>query len=111
MWRSGTGRVVEWWLNQKLDGEWSLPISHVQGFRPVGGYLVGTSTTLEFVPNRFEVLVGGTTWSAPLADIEQVSLGRRRLRIVTRGNGGGRQTLYTNRPRAVRRHLAELLPH
>ena len=105
------GRVVEWWIDRKrtlLEGEglWALPISHVQGFRPVGGYLVGTSTTLEFVPNRFEVLVGGSGWTAPLTDIEHVKLGARRLDIVT---GGGRRTLRTFRPKAVRQHLGHLL--
>jgi hypothetical protein len=103
------GRVADWWLNRSVDGDWQLPISSVQGFRPVGGYLIGTSTTIEFVPNRFEALVGGSSWTAPVSEIEIVTLGRRRLRIVGVGGGGGSQTLLTNRPRAVRRHLSSFL--
>jgi hypothetical protein len=101
------GRVADWWLNRSVDGDWQLPISSVQGFRPVGGYLIGTSTTIEFVPNRFEALVGGSPWTAAVSEIETVTLGRRRLRIVAAG--GGSQTLFTNRPQAVRRHLASFL--
>jgi hypothetical protein len=46
------GRGVDWWLNRHPGGDWRVRISNVQGFRPVGGYLIGTSTTIEFVPNR-----------------------------------------------------------
>jgi hypothetical protein len=105
------GRVADWWLNRKLDedGDWRVPISNVQGFRPVGGYLIGTSTTLEFVPNRLEALVGASSWTAAVSDIDSVTLGRGRLRIVAAETAGGNQTLCTHRPRAIKRHLAPLL--
>ena len=101
------GRINDWWLNRTVTAEWRLPISSFQGFRPVGGFLIGTATGIEFVPNRFEALVGGSSWSADLNDIENVTLGRRRLRITT--DVGRHRLLFTNRPKAVRRHLADLL--
>jgi hypothetical protein len=103
------GQISDWWLNRTVDGDWQLPIKSVQGLRPVGGYLVGTATTLEFVPNRFEALVGATSWTTSMADIESVTLGRRRLRIVSH-DAAGSHTLYTSRPKAVRARLATLLP-
>ncbi len=102
------GQLSNWWLNRTVEADWLLPISSVQGFRPVGGYLIGTGTAVEFVPNRFEAAVGGSAWRAALDDIQTVSLGRRRLRIVS---SQGSKTLFTNRPKAVRRHLAALLDH
>ena len=102
-------QLADWWLNRRLDGDWQVPISSVQGFRPVGGYLVGDERTIEFVPNRFEVLVGAAAWVAAVADIQSVTLGRRRLRIISPDAAGGSRTLYTNRPKAVRRCLAALL--
>lgn len=44
-----------------------------------------------------------------MSEIESVTLGRRRLRIVAAEGAGGSQTLFTNRPRAIRRHLASFL--
>lgn len=98
------GQLSDWWLNRTVTAEWQLPISSVQGFRPVGGYLIGTPEAIEFVPNRFEALIGGAPWVARRDEIESITLGRRRLRIIS--TGGRRQTLYTNRPATVRRHLA-----
>jgi len=103
------GQFNDWWLNRRVVGDWSLPISSLQGFRPVGGYLIGTSTSIEFVPNRFEALVGGSSWLTRMDTIEIVTLGRRRLRIVSADGAGGSQTLFTHRPKALRRHLAALL--
>lgn len=103
------GRINDWWLNRTVTAEWRLPISSFQGFRPVGGFLIGTSTSIEFVPNRFEALFGGSSWSTELSSIEGVSLGRRRLRITSAGFDGQSRILFTNRPQAVRRHLAALL--
>lgn len=98
------GQFRDWWLNRVVDGDWQLPISSVQRHRPVGGYLIGTATSLEFVPNRFEALIGGSSWMVAVDDVESITLGRRRLRIVS--TVGDQQTLFTNRPQAVRRHLA-----
>jgi hypothetical protein len=108
------GQFTDWWLNRPANPDrqidWELPISSVQKFRPVGGYLIGTSTTLEFEPNRFEALIGGTPWVISREHIQQLTLGRRRLQIVTGGDDGSR-TLFTNRPATIRRHLQDLLPH
>jgi len=101
------GRINDWWLNRTVTADWRLPISSFQGFRPVGGFLIGTSTSIEFVPNRFEALAGGSSWSTELDSVETVSLGLRRLRITSVDDGPSR-ILFTNRPRAVRRHLAAL---
>jgi hypothetical protein len=103
------GRTADWWSNRTLGGDWQVPISSLQRFRPVGGYLIGTATSIEFVPNRFEALVGGTSWTASFSDIEDVTLGRRRVRLVRSEQAGGNRTLFTNRPKAVRRHLTPLL--
>jgi hypothetical protein len=103
------GQVADWWLNRRLDGEWQVPISSVQGFRPIGGYLVGTASSIEFVPNRFEAMVGASSWSTSVADIQSVSLGRGRLRIVCPDEAGGTRTLRTNRPKALRKCLAALI--
>ena len=97
------GQLSDWWLNRTVTADWQLPISSIQGFRPVGGYLIGTSETIEFVPNRFEAMIGGAPWVARRDEIESISLGHRRLRIISTS---GRQTFCTNRPAAVRRHLA-----
>lgn len=103
------GHIADWWLNRKVDAEWSIPMSSVQGFRPVGGFLLGSGTTIEFVPNRFEVLVGGSAWTTSLNDVKRITLARRRLRIESVDATGTSRTLFTNRPRAVRRHLGALL--
>jgi hypothetical protein len=103
------GQIADWWSNRALGGDWQMPISSFQRFRPVGGYLIGTATTIEFVPNRFEALIGGSGWTASLSDIESVTFGRRHVRLVRSENAGGNQTLCTNRPKAVRRNLASLL--
>jgi len=102
------GRINDWWLNRAVTADWRLPISSFQGFRPVGGFLIGTATSIEFVPNRFEALVGGAAWSTDLSSIEGVTLGRRRLRITSAADSQSR-ILFTNRPQAIRRHLAALL--
>lgn len=102
-------RFADWWSARELDAEWRTPIKSVQGFRPVGGYLIGTATHLEFVPNRLEAMVGAKPWTAATDDIQDITLGRRRLRIVSAGDSGGTHTLYTNRPGAVRKHLGALL--
>jgi hypothetical protein len=105
------GQVTDWWLNRGTDDarqfDWELPISSVQRFRPVGGYLLGTATALEFIPNRFEARVGGAPWVTPLTDLQSVTLGRRRLQLIV--TGAPTRTLYTNRPQALRRHLRGLL--
>jgi hypothetical protein len=101
------GQFNDWWLNRTVVGDWWLPISSFQRFRPVGGFLIGTSTSIEFVPNRFEALVGGSSWLVPMDRIEIVTLGRRRLRIVSADAAS--QTLFTHRPNALRRNLAALL--
>jgi hypothetical protein len=103
------GRIADWWLNRKVDADWSMPISNVQGFRPVGGFLIGSAGTIEFVPNRFEAMIGGTAWTASVNNVRSVTLGRRRLRIEVQDAAGSTRTLFTNRPKAVRRHLAGLL--
>jgi hypothetical protein len=103
------GQFNNWWLNRTVIADWWLPISSLQGFRPVGGFLIGTSTSIEFVPNRFEALIGGSPWLAPMDRIEVVTLGRRRLRIVSTDDAAGGRTLFTHRPNAVRRNLAALL--
>jgi hypothetical protein len=107
------GRVADWWMNRRLDGDWQMPISNVQGFRPVGGYLIGTSTSIEFVPNRFEALVGGSAWTTSVNEIDSVTVGRRGLRIAVTVAGpagaAASQTLFTNRPATARRHLARFL--
>jgi hypothetical protein len=101
------GRINNWWLNRTVTADWRLPISCVQGFRPVGGFLIGTAAAIEFVPNRFEAMVGGSAWRIDLDDITAVTLGRHRLRITLAAAES--RTLFTNRPQAVRRHLAALL--
>jgi hypothetical protein len=63
--------------------------------------------SIEFVPNRFEALIGGSSWLVPMDRIENVTLGRRRLRIVS--DDAGCQTLLTHRADALRRNLAALL--
>jgi hypothetical protein len=98
------GQLSDWWLNRAVTADWQLPISSFQGFRPVGGYLIGTPETIEFVPNRFEAMIGGAPWVARRDEIESITLGRRRLRIIS--TTGQRQTFCTNRPAAVRRLLA-----
>ena len=103
------GQMADWWSNRTLGGDWYMPISSFQRFRPVGGYLIGTSTTLEFVPNRFEALIGGSGWTASLSDIESITVGRRHVQLVRSEQAGGSRTLCTHRPKAVRRNLAELL--
>ena len=103
------GQIADWWSNRALGGDWQMPISSFQRFRPVGGFLIGTSTTLEFVPNRFEALIGGSGWTVSLKDLEGVSLGRRHVQLIRSEEAGGSRTLCTNRPKAVRRNLAELL--
>lgn len=99
-------QLTDWWLNSELNSDWRVPISSVQGFRLVGGFLLGTATHLEFIPNRLEAMVGAASWNVALTDVRDATLGRRRLRIET---VGGRRTLFTNRPALVRRHLDELL--
>ena len=103
------GRSANWWANRTLAGDWQVPIRSFQGFRPVGGYLVGTTSSIEFVPNRFEALIGGSSWTAPLSGLESVTVGRRRLQLVWATDAGGSRTLCTSRPQAVQRHLAALL--
>jgi hypothetical protein len=102
------GQFNDWWLNRTVVGDWWLPISSFQRFRPVGGFLIGTATSIEFVPNRFEALVGASSWLVPMDRIEFVTLGRRRLRIVS-ADDAGTQTLFTHRSDALRRNLATLL--
>ena len=99
-------QLADWWLNRELDADWRVPISSVQGFRLIGGFLAGTATHLEFIPNRLEAMVGAASWIVVRDDIESVTLGRRRLRIES---AAGRRTLFTNRPTTVRGHLGALL--
>jgi hypothetical protein len=103
----GTQEFTGWWLKRPMDTiDWLVPISSFQRFRPVGGYLMGSAGLIEFVPNRFEAMVGGRAWRAPIDDIEKIVMQRRRLRIMS---PNGNQTLLTHRPQAVRRHLGHLV--
>jgi hypothetical protein len=103
-----TGGFTDWWLNHPVGNvDWKVPISDWQRIRPVGGYLVGTAGQIEFVPNRFEAMVGGRAWRLPTAQIERIVLEARRLRITA---PEGRQiVLITHRAQALRRHLGFLL--
>jgi len=96
-----------WWLDRPVaDLDWKVPISSWQRFRPVGGYLAGSAGHIEFIPNRFEAMVGGRPWKLALADVDRVVLVPRRLRITF---ADGEHVLVTHRSEALRRHLGFLL--
>ena len=103
---------LTWWLSDPELGAWQLPAARTAGLRLVGGALIGTPDGVRFVPNRVEALAGSRPWEVRQAEIADLTLGRRRLRITTAD--GERVTFWINRLFGMRRtalsHLLDLTP-
>ena len=70
-------RLGSWWLVKQdvEEGEqvrWSRNANRFQGNRGVGGKLFCTDRRLLFSPHRFDGVLGGKTFSVPLAQIAGV---------------------------------------